>query len=172
MPRIFFVLAVLFTFALVGCLGVAHADTPAPASSSVVVPPDLDVAPAFAPASQPAAVAPAPAVNIDADPVGYASNTIGAARAGKWLVFVGFIIIGLVYCVRRWGSKLVPWFGTDRGGVVVALFCGFLASLASTVIDVGSLSGAALVVALEQAVGACGGYVVLKKLIFPSDAKA
>lgn len=173
MNRILIVLSLLFSFALVGCMGVAHAGPPGPpVVDDLMSAPADGVAPSVAPATQPAilVVAPAPVVNIDADPVGYASNTIGAARAGKWLVFVGFIIIGLVYCVRRWGSKLIPWFATDRGGVAVALVCGFLASIASTVISSGSLSGAALVVAMEQAVAAIGGFVVLKKLVFPSDA--
>jgi hypothetical protein len=175
MNRILIVLSLLFSFALVGCIASpAYADEP-PASSSVVVPPDVGVAPATLPAALEPTVSPTPAVpvvNIDADPVGYASNTYGAAKAGKWLVFVGFVIIGLVYFVRRWGSKLIPWIATDRGGVATALVCGFLASLASTAISSGSISGSTLIVAAEQAVAAIGGFVILKKLIFPSDAKA
>jgi hypothetical protein len=164
MPRVFLLVLILLSV-LVGCSAVRAEEAPPPGDSVSVVAPAV-----VAPATQPV-VAPAAVPDPGADPIGYAQSTVSAAKAGKWLALVGLLIIGLVWCVRRWGSKLVPWLGTDRGGVATALVCGFLVSLASTAIT-GVISTAAIVGAVEQAVIAVGGYVALKKLIWPSDAKA
>jgi len=160
--RIVTLFVLLCSLALVGC-STAHAqDVPVPADV-------VDEAPASAPSVVPAVATAVP--NIDADPVGYARAAYSAAKGGQWLALVALLIVGLVYVVRRWGAKLLPWLGTDRGGVASALVCGVLVSLAASALS-GSLGVGSIVGAFEQAVIAVGGFTVLKKLIFPSDAKA
>lgn len=64
------------------------------------------------------------------DPGAYVSEVAAAARAAKWLVVIALVVNALVWGLRRFGLRLFPWLGTDRGGTVLALTTGFLAILA------------------------------------------
>ena len=152
-----FVRSLILAFMLVACAFLIFASR---AMSATV--PDAGIA---TPAS---VTAPTVLSDPEADPVGFVSALWSAARSAKWLALVGGIIWLLVWATRKWGAKLVPWFRSDRGGVVLAIGSAVLAGVASW-LAMGTITLEALVVALVAAGGASGWRSWIKRLISPKD---
>jgi hypothetical protein len=107
----------------------------------------------------------------DASLAGFAGALYSAFQAKNWSVLIALVLVGLVYLARRFGSKLWPFLGTDRGGALLSLVSG----LAVSVFAAASSSGAHSVLqvlgsGLLMALTASGTYVLVKKLLFPSGA--
>jgi hypothetical protein len=110
-------------------------------------------------------------VDPEKDPGGFASSLLDSAKAGKWRLFAGLLLMAAVWASRRWGSSLWPWLKTDRGGAALVLALGMVGGLATALADGAPLNLALLVNSVSMAVGGAGTYAVLKKLFNPADAK-
>lgn len=128
-------------------------------------------------------VAFAQAVIVDplSDPIAF-FNTVKNAIANKqWGLVAAIVVVGLVAFVR-WGAKkgAVAWAGkwagkacafltTDRGGILLTLITGVATSLASVFVG-GVVTVQTVFDGVMLGITAAGGYVAIKKLIWPSGA--
>lgn len=78
----------------------------------------LDAGPDGLLGTSPSAAPPLP--NPEADTAGYVKSVSDAVKAGKWLVACALLVNLLVFGLRRWGAKVVPWFGEKSGGYFLA----------------------------------------------------
>ena len=108
----------------------------------------------------------------ESDLTGFLRTLYEAATTGKWKVFAGLVLLGLVYVSRRWVFGRVAWFKTKMGGVTLAL----IVSLGST-FGLALASGAALSLtaglnAVATAVTAAGLWTWLQSASAPKTEKA
>jgi hypothetical protein len=75
-----------------------------------------------------------PALADPSNPGAFIGGLQEAARAGKWLLVLALICNALVWALRKLTPKILPklgeWFGTDRGGTMLALATGVLSVVA------------------------------------------
>lgn len=111
-----------------------------------------------------------PSIDPENDPGGFISATLDAAKSGQWRILAGFLLVGLVWAARKWGSGVAPWLKTDRGGAALVLALALLGGVATTLLSGQAFAWGLLVNSLSMAFTAAGGYAVLKKILWPSDA--
>lgn len=63
------------------------------------------------------------------DAGGFINALASAATSGKWKVFAGLFLVGLVYLLRLFAVRINTWFATRVGGLVL----NFTVSLGGTV---------------------------------------
>lgn len=154
-------LIILIVFGVMLAAGAAYADAGA-----------VEVADAGAVAANVAAdgVAAGASVDISEDPVGFFKSTYDAAKSGQWWMLASFLVVALVWLARKFGKK-IDWFNTDRGGAALALGIGIFGGMAHGILAGDSVSLGMLSESIKVTVGAMGGYVAVKKSLFPSDEK-
>jgi len=121
---------------------------------------------------------PAPIISL-ADPVPVptdistavvtASDAYKALRTGQLRAGIALLLVLLVAALRGFLGAAVPWLRTDRGGVALVLTCALLLEL-SAVLQLGAPIGASLLLsALMSGCMAAGGWVTVRRLIWPQD---
>lgn len=100
------------------------------------------------------------------DPAGWMTALVGAYHARAWHLLVSLVLLGLVAGIRTWGPA--KW-KTDRGGVVINLASAVVLVLASSALAGRAFSARWLLDGLALGITAAGGYVTVKKLLWPSD---
>jgi len=126
----------------------------------------------------------APAKGIE-DGAGIMKELAVAVRGSQWRLAVFLILAALVLGLRRFGVLLAGWLpdklrdgnlggflrwpNTDRGGAAMALLAGTLAVLVNGLQQGRRLDLSLVIDGVGTALGAAGGYAVLKKLGWPSD---
>jgi hypothetical protein len=122
-------------------------------------------------ASSPAAPAtPDPETN----PAGFLEDSYNAVRSGNWIHFAALLLIGLTWLARKpWALGRWAFFKTDRGGVAMAFGLSILGGLGTALAALGKFpTDLATYKAIAMtAVTAMGGYVALKRLLWPADKK-
>lgn len=159
-------MAILIAFGIYSAQAMADAG-PVIADTNVAA--VVDVADAGVAAADAGTVA--ATVDPGEDPVGFFKSTYDSAKSGQWWMLVSLIVIALVWVARKWGAKKIDWFETDRGGAVLALSVGILGGMAHGILAEGAPTLQMLTEAVKVTVGAMGGYVAIKKSLFPSDKK-
>lgn len=166
-PPLLFVLAAL---CLVSSFAVypAHADPSGGAGAkpaAAAAPADAGVANAIG--TSPSAPLPDPTVNAGA----FVDGLRGAAAAGKWLLVLALICNAAVALLRWATPKILPklgeWFGTDKGGTVLALTIGML-SVVVVQLQAGHFDGWMLVSGLAAGLTSIGTYTAPKKAASPA----
>ncbi len=107
-------------------------------------------------------------VDPSTDPGAFFAALLQAVQGRNWIILVGLACVGVTFLARRYASRLVPWFATDRGGVALALVIALLAAVGIDAAD-GKFSITSFIDALSLAMTNTGGYVIIKKLFAPSD---
>lgn len=107
--------------------------------------------------------------DLEKEPLTFAQELFNAAKSKDLRLVVILTIVLVVFVLRRWGSKLVPWFNTDRGGAGLAILMGVLGQAVLMLSSGGAFSAWMLVEGLINGVTAAGGVVVLKRLVNPKD---
>lgn len=98
---------------------------------------------------------------------------LDAVTSKNW-VLLAAMAVSLLVLLLRWSSKkfgVLPFFTTDRGGVVLTFTLAFAGGFANAV-AVGGASAVSLDLLLQcvmVATYAIGGFVGAKKFFFPSD---
>lgn len=103
-----------------------------------------------------------------ADPGAFAKAVYDAFHARNWRLLGALLLVGLVWAARQ-AKRWVPWFGTDRGGAVLVLALGVLTGLSSALAAGAPFTGYLLLDCLTGSVIAAGGWVLVKRLIWPKD---
>ena len=122
----------------------------------------------------PAVVAPvvavvAPVASVESDPVGTLVTLYNAVRGGNWILAASLVLVAVVFLARKYGVKVVPWLGTDRGGVVLVFGLSFLGALSSSLMAGGKVDLDMVKMAFTAAVAAMGGYQGFKRLVWPKS---
>lgn len=89
-----------------------------------------------------------------------------AFSQGKQLHAGMLALVVVIAAMKRYApGKLGVWLATDIGGALTTLGMAFGASMAAATVDGAGLSAAMVKSALGIAVGAAGGYSLVKKLV-------
>lgn len=115
-----------------------------------------------------------PTPDLEKDPGGFLEQVFRAARSGDWTMVTALALIGSVWVARKpWALGRVGFFKTDRGGVAMVLGLSVVGGLANAIIALGKFPTDMLTykTILLTAVTAMGGYVALKRLIWPADRR-
>ncbi len=83
-------------------------------------------------------------------------------------------LIGCVWVARKpWALGKIKFFQTDRGGVIMVLGLSIIGGLANAIIALGKFPTDVMTykAILQTAITAIGGYVALKRIIWPADKK-
>jgi hypothetical protein len=91
-------------------------------------------------------------------------NLFSAVRGGQWVLVGGMVCAALVWVLRNYGSKWVPWFATNRGGALLAIIVGLLSSGASALAS-GAVAWSTLLDGLLVAAGSLLTWVIPAKVI-------
>lgn len=91
-----------------------------------------------------------------------------AGQGHRWVIFGGLACSLLMRVLTTYGARLVPWFGTDRGGAIMVVVIGLLASFAAALAS-GTVEWRTIVDGLVVAGMALLAYVIPKKVVSPSD---
>jgi hypothetical protein len=118
--------------------------------------PALDDDALMSPAAETPVPAPvvAPPLDPEKDPGAVVAALTSAVRGGKWVPALGLVVLLLVWAARRFGARLVPWFATARGGVILSVACAGLLVIGGSLAT--GWSWSALLAALEAAAVASG----------------
>jgi hypothetical protein len=105
------------------------------------------------------------------DPMKILADGINAAKAHDWKMFAAMALIGVVYCVRRFGAnvpKIGPFLSTDRGGAIAALVLSAMGGAATALFSKAPFNFTMFADSVLVAVMAAGGWNLVKKIATPS----
>ncbi len=119
----------------------------------------------------PVPVAP-PAAHEPSDPIAWATSVYEAVRGGHWAIVAGLVLIAVTWVFRRFILSDWAWVRTDRGGVLLAGLLSIVGAFTNASLAGQWMDGKAWLAALEAALVAMGGYVGVRRLIWPADADA
>jgi len=104
------------------------------------------------------------------DPGGFFSEFAGAIQAGKWQAVAALVAIAVVFVLRKFATKIPGkagvFFGTNRGGAVLALIGGVVTALAQIVLSGQSLDLNILINGIVLGVTAAGGWTLVRRLVW------
>jgi len=132
------------------------ADKDKPPASSVL--PSESGANAEAAKEQPKAEANA---KDDKDSSDLARELFIALTSGKWLPAVGAALMLLIAGIRKFGTKILPWLGTRKGGYALAFTTAMLTAVGVSM-SAGEFSWAVVVNAVGLGFAAIGVHQALK----------
>ena len=111
-----------------------------------------------------------------ADFVGFFQAVLDAVTKKNWWVLASMAVVALTWVTRvvvpKLHNSLGAWLGTDRGGAVLALFYAITGAAATTMAAWKKPDLNLLLNTVFVAVGAIGGFSLIKKIFFPSDTPA
>jgi len=100
-----------------------------------------------------------------ADPSGYLLLILNAVQGRQWIVLAGLVVIGVVWVVRTYGAKWLPWLSTAKGGATLSLVVGILGSVALVLLGGKGFSWKAIIDGALLAFISSGGFTVVKNLL-------
>jgi hypothetical protein len=104
-------------------------------------------------------------LNPESDIGAVVSAVAGAVQSKNWRMLGALVIMLLTYASRKFLAPRVKFFASDRGGAVLALAMGVLASFAHLLAAGGSMGFGVVVDGLVAGFMAAGGWSVAKKLV-------
>ena len=104
------------------------------------------------------------------DPGGFFSELARSIQSGKWQAVAALVAIAVVFVLRKFATKIPGkvgvFFGTNRGGAVLALIGGVVTALAQIVLSGQSLDVNILINGIVLGVTAAGGWTLVRRLIW------
>lgn len=106
------------------------------------------------------------------DVVGIVKKAQEAGHDKNWsiLFIIASVVVGLTWLLRKFGGLFIPFLKTDRGGAVTVLVLGVAGGLVNALAAGATVSLDTIVAGAGVGFMSAGGFTVLKKLLFPSDA--
>lgn len=105
------------------------------------------------------------------DPNALIQLVIACVKAGDWKAVVALAVVGFVWLVRKYGSLKFPALKSDRWSAVLTLISGIVGGAAYVFINGGTVDARAVFDGVTVGATAAGGYVLVKKIIWPDTAK-
>lgn len=133
-------------------------------------PTELAVMAQAAPAAEAPPVVALPDPGADAG--GFAAALLDASRSKNYRGLVALGLMAIVFAVRRFGSKWFAHLGTDRGGALAALLIGVAGAYANALAAGAAIGWGLAYDGLLMGATAAGGWVVVKRIIWPKDTAA
>ena len=103
--------------------------------------------------------------NLEQDPGGFFEVAYNGIVSGKWLVVAAAALLVVVWFVRTFLGNLVPWFRTDKGGVVIALILGVLGAVANALAAGHGVDAKLISLGFAAGFAAMGGWTGIRKLL-------
>lgn len=97
-----------------------------------------------------------------------ASAVLQAVTTHNYKLLAALVLMGGVWCVRKFAVKPGTFWASDRGGAALAVLGGLVTSIVGHVAAGGGFSVSYLVDAFGLAITAAGGYSIIRKLIWSS----
>lgn len=169
-------------FAVAGLIGLALAEVE-PSELTAMVDEGTSGAPSTAAtASAPSEGAPAlspvetqptasgPAAEAESDPLGAIERLVQSIRGGHWRLAVALVLSLLMLGLSKVRDR-VSWFSGDRGGAILLGVLALTGAISTALATPATpLDWKLFVGALGVMWTACGGYVWVKRIIWPKDA--
>lgn len=110
------------------------------------------------------------------DPAGMDPNALfqlvlARIKAGDWKAVVALAVVGFVWLVRKYGALKFPVLKTDRWSALLTLLSGVVGGAAYVFVNGGTVDARAVFDGVMVGATAAGGYVLVKKIVWPDDAK-
>lgn len=102
------------------------------------------------------------------DPVGAMNNLVQAVRDGNWSMVAACVLIVLVWFARKFNTK-ISFFQGDRGGPILVFALSFAGAISTSLMASEPISFKMFLAASQIALMAIGGFVGVKKILWPSD---
>ena len=97
----------------------------------------------------------------------FAKIVLDAVMSKNWALLASLLLILVVWGLRKFAGKKIPFLNTDAGGALSVLVLAVLGAVANSLIAGQALSGALILAALKVGFVAAGGYGMLKKVLAP-----
>lgn len=106
------------------------------------------------------------------DVVGIVQKAREAGHDKNWsiLFIIAASIVVLTSAVRKVGGMFIPFLKTDRGGALLVLILGVSGGLVNALAAGATVTLDTVIAGMGVGFMSAGGFTVLKKLLFPSDA--
>lgn len=104
--------------------------------------------------------------------LGGVAQTLKEAHPQSWKVLFGVsaLILLLTVIARKVGGMFIPFLKTDRGGALTVLVLGLSGGLVNALAAGDGISTDGALLGAMASFMAAGGFTLVKKLLFPSDA--
>lgn len=102
----------------------------------------------------------------------FARHLLDAVTSRNYALLAALVVVVLVYLLRKFGGRFIPFFNTDRGGAVLVLGVSLAGAVANALAAGAPFSLALLLTALQVALTAAGGFTIIKRILFGSAAIA
>jgi hypothetical protein len=106
---------------------------------------------------------------MDLDLFSLAKQLFEAVMSGNWALVVAAALVAVVFALRK---LPVPFFQSDAGGVVLAFVGALSGGMANAFAAGANFTWALFLKTAQVAFVAMGGYVGLKKLLWPLATRA
>ena len=110
-------------------------------------------------------------IDPSADPNALIQLFFAKIQAGNWKAVAALVAIGAVWALRKFGGRYIPFLKTDRGGALLTLVTGITGGLGHALLAGVPITTELISDGLVVGVMSAGGYVVVKRILWPSDAK-
>jgi len=115
-------------------------------------------------------VAYAQAPDLENKPIESLFELVALIKSGSYRLVVAFALSAAMLGLNRYREK-IPFLGGDRGGAISVVLLAVLGSISAALYSDSELSASLFMGALATAFTAAGGYTVVKKILWPSDAE-
>ena len=110
-------------------------------------------------------------IDPSVDPSALLQLFLAKVQVGNWKAIAALVAIGAVWALRKFGGRYIPFLKTDRGGTLLTLATGITGGLGHALLVDAPITAELLTDGLAVGVTAAGGYVVVKRILWPSDVK-
>lgn len=107
------------------------------------------------------AVIPDPGTDVPA----FLTAVLTALRGGDWKVVAALAMVGVIFILRKFGAKVIPWLATSLGGATFTGLVVLVTGLAATLFAHQSITWALLGTLLVATWTAAGTWTWLRRML-------
>lgn len=100
---------------------------------------------------------------------GFAKRAFDAIHSSNWRLLAALALIGIIWALRTYLSKLLPKLSSDRAGALLAVCTGISGAVSNALMAGQPVTLSVLMDGLGLGITAAGGWSVAKRIIAPPD---
>ncbi|TQF10701.1 hypothetical protein FJV41_38125 [Myxococcus llanfairpwllgwyngyllgogerychwyrndrobwllllantysiliogogogochensis] len=100
----------------------------------------------------------------------FAQLLFNAVTSQNYALVASLVVVLLVFLLRKFGGRFIPFFNRDRGGAVLVLGVSLAGAVANALAAGAPFSLSLLLTAAKVALTAAGGFTLVKRLLFGAPA--